>query len=134
MTESGGSIRLLMITSRETRRWVIPKGNRARGIAPHIAAAQEAFEEAGALGVPSPTALGTYSYWKRLKDGRFKKAMVEVFPLAVESEADEWPEAGERERRWFSLGEAIELLEEEELRSLIASFRPPDSAAGRENG
>ena len=113
---------LLLVTSRDTRRWVIPKGNRVLGMAPHVAAAKEAFEEAGVVGDASPASLGSYSYWKRLRDGRYKRASVAVFPLAVHSEADEWPEAGQRERRWFSLAEAIEVVEEEDLKALVAAF------------
>ena len=122
-TESAGSVRLLLITSRETRRWVIPKGNTMRGIPAHLAAAREAFEEAGIMGVACPSALGSYRYWKRGKDGRFKEASVEVFPLAVHTETDEWPESAERERRWFGLAEAAEAVEEAELKALIAAFK-----------
>ena len=128
--DSDGSVRLLMVTSRQTRRWIIPKGNRVFGMAHHLAAAKEAFEEAGVLGVASHRSLGSFGYWKRLRDGRFKHAMVEVFPLAVNTEADEWPEAGERERRWFSLAEAIEALEEEELKELVGRFSPGFQTAG----
>lgn len=105
-------------------------------MAPHIAAAEEAFEEAGVRGVASPTAVGSYSYLKRRKDGRLERASVDVFPLAVDVEAEDWPEAGQRERRWFSLSEAVEAVEEEELKALVASFRlrPPGSAGGRASG
>ena len=119
-----------MITSRETRRWVIPKGNPIRGLPPHLAAAQEAFEEAGISGIPCPSALGCYRYWKRRNDGRFKDASVEVFPLAVTLEADEWPEQTERERRWFSLAEAAAAVEEAELTRLIATFKAEAPPAG----
>ena len=130
MSDSAGSVRLLMITSRDTRRWVIPKGNVMRGVPPHLAAAQEAFEEAGIMGIACPSALGSYSYWKRSNDGRFRQAQVDVFPLAVHTEADDWPEAGERERRWFGLAEAQEAVEEDELKALIASFRTELEPAG----
>src|SRR5207245_10278148 len=112
-TESTGSVRLLMITSRETRRWVIPKGNLMRGLPPHLAAAREAYEEAGVAGIACPSALGAYTYWKRRKDGRFKEVSVDVFPLAVHTEVDDWPEAAERERRWFALAEGSEAVEGE---------------------
>jgi uncharacterized protein Yka (UPF0111/DUF47 family)/8-oxo-dGTP pyrophosphatase MutT (NUDIX family) len=128
--EPDGSVRLLLITSRETRRWVIPKGNVMRALSPHLAAAQEAYEEAGVGGIACPTALGTYSYWKRRRDGRFRRAAVDVFPLAVHSESEVWPEAHERERRWFGLSEAAELVEEEELKALIGSFKAEMTRAG----
>ena len=119
-----------MITSRETRRWVIPKGNPIRGLPPHLAAAQEAFEEAGISGIPCPSALGSYRYWKRRDDGRFKDASVEVFPLAVTLEADEWPERTQRERRWFSLSDAAAAVEEAELTRLIAAFEAEGPPVG----
>lgn len=119
-----------MITSRETRRWVIPKGNPMRGLPPHLAAAREAFEEAGIAGIACPSALGSYTYWKRRKDGRFKEVSVDVFPMAIHAQSDEWPEASERERRWFSIAEAIEAVEEEELKALITSFRAELAPAG----
>jgi len=119
-----------MITSRDTRRWIIPKGNQIRGLPPHLAAAQEAFEEAGVSGIPCPSPLGSYQYWKRRKDGRFKEALVEVFPLAVLLEADEWPERPERDRRWFSFAEAATVVEEAELASLITAFKAEAPVAG----
>jgi predicted phosphate transport protein (TIGR00153 family) len=116
-------VRLLMITSRESRRWIIPKGNLIRGLPPHLAAAQEAFEEGGVTGIACPSALGAYRYWKRRKDGRFKTTSVDVFPFAVLSESDAWPEQLERERRWFSLDDATAAVDEPELKELIASFK-----------
>ena len=87
----------MLITSRETRRWVLPKGNRIRGLANHEAAAHEAFEEAGVSGIACPTPLGQYSYWKRRRNGQVKRATVALFPLAVTEQAEEWPEQDERE-------------------------------------
>jgi predicted phosphate transport protein (TIGR00153 family) len=129
-TQDDGTLRLLMVTSRDTRRWIIPKGNPIRGLPPHLAAAQEALEEAGVSGIPCPSPLGSYQYWKRRKDGRFKDAQVEVFPLAVLLEDEEWPESHERERRWFSPNEAAAVVEEVELATLITGFKAEPPAAG----
>ncbi|MGE5723103.1 MAG: DUF47 family protein [Sphingomonadales bacterium] len=129
-TEDDGSVRLLMITSRETRRWVIPKGNPMRGLPPHRAAAQEAFEEAGISGIPCPTAIGAYRYLKRRKSGRFASVSVDVFPLAVYAEVEHWPEREQRERRWVSLAEAEAMADEPELKALIARFKAELPAAG----
>jgi 8-oxo-dGTP pyrophosphatase MutT (NUDIX family) len=76
-----GVISVLLITSRRTRRWVIPKGNRIPGLSLHKAAAQEAFEEAGVTGVASAKSLGKYRYDKRQKNGSTLAAMVKVFAL-----------------------------------------------------
>ncbi|HWL48129.1 MAG TPA: NUDIX domain-containing protein, partial [Sphingomonadaceae bacterium] len=75
-SEGDGSVRVMLITSRETRRWVVPKGNPIRGLAPHEAAAHEAFEEAGLHGIACPTALGSYQYRKRRRDGTIRNATV----------------------------------------------------------
>ena len=113
---------ILLVTSRASRRWVIPKGNFADGANPHLAAAIEAEEEAGVRGSVCPTPLGTYRYRKRRGSGASLMADVEVFPLAVSEELPEWKEKAERERRWFSLAAAAEAVEEEDLRNLIRSF------------
>jgi predicted phosphate transport protein (TIGR00153 family) len=122
---------VLLITSRETRRWVLPKGNRIRGLPNHEAAAHEAFEEAGVSGIACPTPLGQYSYWKRRRDGQLKRATVALFPLAVTAQADEWPEQEERDLRWFDLPQAAAAVDEPDLARLIADFRAPRRPTGR---
>lgn len=113
---------ILLVTSRETKRWVVPKGNFGSNVAPHVAAAQEAEEEAGVRGAVCPTPLGSYRYRKRRSNGASLMADVEVFPLAVNEELSEWKEMGQRERRWFSLAQAAECVDEPDLRDLIRSF------------
>lgn len=125
-------MRVLLITSRETRRWVLPKGNRIRGLANHEAAAHEAYEEAGLHGIPCPTPIGSYRYLKRRRSGRARKATVALFPLAVTGQADEWPEQDEREQRWFSLEEAARAVNEPDLGALIARFRVHRPAGRRD--
>jgi len=115
-------MRILLITSRETKRWVIPKGNISSGLAPHVAAAQEAEEEAGVCGPVCPTPLGSYRYRKRRGSGASLMADVDVFPLAVTRELPHWKEQAERERRWFTLAEAAAAVDEPDLRVLIRSF------------
>jgi 8-oxo-dGTP pyrophosphatase MutT (NUDIX family) len=115
-------LEILLITSRETRRWVIPKGWPMKGKKPSVAAAREAFEEAGVTGKIERTALGVYSYVKRLKNGAPVPCLVRVFPLEVVGERDAWPEMGQRERRWFTPGDAAAAVDEPELARLIASL------------
>ena len=115
-------VSILLVTSRETKRWVMPKGNVGASVAPHAAAAQEAEEEAGVRGAVCPTPLGTYRYRKRKGSGASLMADVEVFPLAVTEELAEWKEKDQRERRWFSLAEAADAVDEPDLRDLIRSF------------
>ncbi len=125
----------MLITSRESKRWVIPKGNVPGSMAPHRAAAREAEEEAGLIGAVCPTPLGSYRYRKRRGNGASLMVDVEVFPLAVNRELPEWKEGHERERRWFSLADAAEAVEETDLRDLIRSFAASEfeAAARRTN-
>lgn len=129
-TDETGAMRILLITSRDTRRWVIPKGNRIKGLAAHRAAEVEAFEEAGIAGVACPAPLGRYRYRKNRRDGSAKTATVEVFPLAVTEQSSHWPERDERETRWFSVTEAAEAVDELDLKAIIAAFREPPPAPG----
>ena len=75
---------ILLVTSRQTGRWVVPKGNLMIGKAPHEAAAIEAEEEAGVRGIISPVSLGRFRYRKILAGGAYVMAEVELFPLAVD--------------------------------------------------
>src|SRR4051812_41902026 len=124
---SGSGVEILMITSRETRRWVVPRGNAIPGLRPWESAAQEAFEEAGVRGGVQPEAIGTYRYGKRAKDGRVTPALVHLYPMLVTEEAETWPEQNERERRWFAPAAAAAAVDEADLADLIRDF--PHSVA-----
>lgn len=124
LAEIDGRLRVLLVTSRETRRWVLPKGWAEDGLLPPALAAKEAFEEAGALGEVLPEEIGAYRYGKRLKTGDVLPCEVRVFRMHVERLASEWPEARERERRWFSLDEAADRVQEEDLVRLLRRLAP----------
>jgi len=112
---------VLLISSRDTGRWVIPKGWPVEGHDAAQSAAAEAFEEAGVEGVVGP-ALGAYVYGKVQKDGVERDLTVEVFPMQVTREADEWPESHERSRRWFAATEAAARVNEGDLARIILAF------------
>ena len=118
-----GAIEVLVISSRETRRWVIPKGWPIKGLAPGMAAAREAYEEAGVEGYASLSEIGAYRYDKRLKSGRLQAVEVGVYSLQVSEERAEWPEMHEREKRWTPQEHAAELVDEPGLKALILGFR-----------
>jgi len=122
--DAAGEVEVMLITSRETRRWVIPKGWPIKGKTSRKSAAQEAFEEAGIRGKISKRPIGAYAYDKRLKNGRLQHVRVAVFGLQVESEAAAYPELGQREKAWLPLVEAARLVEEPELMVLLATFKP----------
>lgn len=118
----GGALQILLATSRDTKRWVIPKGWPMKKRAPHEAAAREAFEEAGLVGVIDERAVGSYDYEKRLKDGVTVLCRVEVFPLRVEEQRRRWPEYKQRETRWFDLEEGAAAVHETELAAIMRSL------------
>jgi 8-oxo-dGTP pyrophosphatase MutT (NUDIX family) len=129
-SEPDGSLRILLITSRNTGRWIIPKGNPIGGLLPHEAAAQEAFEEAGASGRTDPRSIGAFTYIKLCKDGQHRSADVDVYPLAVTDMAREWPEQYERDKRWFDPAEAADAVDEDGLKRLIHIFRETQQSSG----
>ena len=122
-------IEILLITSRDTGRWIIPKGWPMAGLAPEAAAAQEAWEEAGVEGQINPVCLGRYGYHKDLGDNASVPCAVAVYGLKVQRLADKYPEAKERRRAWFSPRDAADLVDEPELARLLEGFEPP--AEGR---
>jgi 8-oxo-dGTP pyrophosphatase MutT (NUDIX family) len=119
-----GRIEVMLITSRGTGRWVIPKGWPMKGKTRRAAAEREAWEEAGVHGRIGRKPIGGYAYGKRLDDGRVIDVRVEVFPLEVGREDDDWPEKLQRERSWTDPAQAARLVDEPELRELILAFSP----------
>jgi len=117
-----GRRQVLMITSRETRRWVIPKGGRMAGKTDPEAAAIEAMEEAGVKGDIVQAPIGVFRYGKRLKSGEARLCVVAVYPMKVLIQLGAWPEAAERDRRWMSLDEAASLVHEPDLAQMILDF------------
>ncbi|MEI4471527.1 NUDIX hydrolase [Frigidibacter sp. MR17.24] len=132
-----GKLQILLITSRDTGRWVIPKGGLIAGLGPADSAAEEAWEEAGAVGSVQHLAIGSFAYAKRLRARPARPCLVEVFPLKVERMAERFPERGQRRRKWFSPAKAAAKVHEPELARMLADFLPPGAAsrdAGRELG
>ena len=114
-----GRLRVLLVTSRDTGRWVVPKGWPMRGRDPWEAAAVEALEEAGAEGAVAPAAIGAYAYGKRLPAGRTLACVVTVYPMRVKRLRKRWKEARERKRRWFGPAAAAKRVDEPELRDIL---------------
>ena len=115
-------LEILLITSRETKRWVIPKGWPIAGRGAAESAAQEAYEEAGVRGIVAAKALGHYYYRKRLAGRARTFFQVEVFAMEVTEILDLWPEAHERRRQWLSPHKAADYVHEAELAALIRTF------------
>jgi len=119
---NGGKLRVLLITSRETRRWVMPKGWPIDGKKSWQAAEIEALEEAGVTGDVSREPIGTYRYTKILDDGSGIPVLVRLYPLYVKKLRRRWKERRERKRHWFSIRGAAEAVDEPDLVELLSSL------------
>jgi 8-oxo-dGTP pyrophosphatase MutT (NUDIX family) len=108
-----GRVRVLLMTSRETGRWIIPKGNVNAGTTAVQAAVEEAYEEAGIRGtICGSVPLGFYSYFKVLPSGEKQSATVEVYLMRVKQQLKKWPEKRERQLSWVSLKAAVRAVQE----------------------
>lgn len=115
-------LEILLVTSRESRRWVTPKGGRMPGHTDSQAAAAEALEEAGVEGVVTEHPIGTYRYLKWLRRGEGRWCVVSLYPLEVNVEHDTWQEQHERERRWMLAEQAAACVNEPDLADLFRKF------------
>ena len=118
--ESG--IKVLLITSRDTGRWVIPKGWPMHNRTEPGAAEREAFEEAGVKGRIEEKCFGVFFYPKRLDNGRSVPCVVRVYPLEVETLLKRFPETGQRKLKWFPADKAARKVGERDLAQLIRAF------------
>ncbi len=123
--EEGDERLVMLVTSRETKRWVLPKGWPEKGLKGPELAAKEAFEEAGIVGQPLRRPVGSYSYSKILPKGRTIECEVKVFPLRVMRLLNKWPEHKQRTRQWFTFAQAAMAVEEAELVTLLIQLGTP---------
>ena len=118
-----GRIEVLLVTTRQRQRWITPKGFIESSLSAAESAAKEAYEEAGIRGAVSSERLGTYSYTKLDADERpLFPCRVAVYAMKVGKELDDWPERGQRKRRWVRLEKAAEKVEIPELGDLIRAL------------
>ena len=117
-------VEVLLVTSRETGRWIIPKGWPIKGFKPAKTAAREAYEEAGVRGRVAGRSLGRYVYQKRMADRIASfPCEVQVFALLVKTQLKKWPESAQRKVRWFPVREAAAIIDDDDLRKLILQLR-----------
>lgn len=114
-------IEVLLITSRDTGRWVLPKGWPMDGRSGPEAAAVEAWEEAGVEGRVATETLGFFGYDKTIAPDIAHPCMVSVYPLRVATLSRRFPERKERRRKWFSAEKAARKVMEPELRALLVA-------------
>ena len=129
---SRAGVEVLLVTSRETGRWVIPKGWPCVGLSAADSAAREAWEEAGVRGAAGAE-VGLYTYEKVInRDSKTPAAVpcvVSVYPVMVSDKARKFPEAGQRKVKWFGREKAARKVTEPALQALILGFDPAAEAA-----
>jgi len=120
---TGDSKEVLLVTSRGTGRWIIPKGWPIRGLNSPEVALREAWEEAGVLkGKSDAQPVGTYTYDKQLDSGVALPVETLVYPVSVEAMRDNFPESHERKRMWVRLSDAANMIHEPELKTILRHF------------
>lgn len=122
-----GRTEVLLITSRETRRWIVPKGWVEKDTKPDRMAAREAFEEAGVTGTVVKPPYGSYRYSKRLTSSKAVTCDVTVYLLRVDEELADWPEKDQRERAWMTPGAAALAVGESGLVEMLLRLALPAS-------
>ena len=116
-------LQFCIVTSRRSKRWIVPKGWPMHGETPMDAAATEAFEEAGVRGKIYPRPIGVFSYYKVRSQDELPCIAV-VYPLKVKKILKRWPEDRERERKWVSRKKAAQMVDDPELSVIIQTFNP----------
>ena len=127
---SSAALEILLVTTRRSRRWIIPKGWPIKGLKPPKSAAREAFEEAGVRGKVGMKSVGVFNYDKLLaENGIPVNCEVRVFPLLVKRQSEVWPEFDQRLVQWVEPNKAVALIKEPELKKLVAAFAKRLAAA-----
>lgn len=116
-------VQICLITSRRTKRWILPKGWPMHNQTPAEAAATEAWEEAGLTGKPFDICLGVYSYTK-VRGKNILPILVLVYPMRIKNVHTDWPEAHQRKRRWMTPAKAAKKLQQPALKEIVANFSP----------
>nr|WP_245344721.1 NUDIX hydrolase [Asticcacaulis solisilvae] len=121
-----GAVEILLVTSRGTRQWIIPKGWPIDGLSNAESAAREAYEEAGIVGETDETVVGHFVYEKARKgEDSVSPFSVEVYLMKVDRQLAYWPEASQRSIAWVSLAQAVTMIGNESLAELVARVRFP---------
>lgn len=119
-----GKVQILLITSRRSRKWIVPKGWPMDGKSPAQAAAIEAWEEAGVIGKEHPECVGLYSYTKEAGKIGTYLCVVSLFAVKVKRTSQNFPERDQRKRKWVSPKKAAVLVAEPELGKILRNFTP----------
>ena len=124
------ALEILLVTTRGTRRWIVPKGWPIKGLRPAKSAAREAFEEAGVTGRIAAKPIGFFAYDKlRDEAGGTTICEVKVYPLLVKRQSHVWPESHQRTTQWVEPSRAIAMIKETGLEKIVATFAKRAAAA-----
>lgn len=119
----GDSLQVLLITSLDTGRWIIPKGWPIPGRDAVEGAVAEAWQEAGVVPARVDRApLGSFRYRKRFKGGAEAPTATKVFPVEVASLAADFPQKERRRREWVKPEEAARAVDEPGLRDILTKL------------
>lgn len=116
------TLEVMLVSTLDSGRWVIPKGWPMKGHEDHDAAAREAFEEAGLVGDIAATPAGQFHYFKRRKNGAVWLCRVDVYPMQVKEQRRNWPEKAQRKTKWFPLEQAAMAVSDPELGELLLNW------------
>jgi 8-oxo-dGTP pyrophosphatase MutT (NUDIX family) len=121
--ESDEGKKVLLITSRDTGRWIVPKGWPMKGKEDHEAALQEAWEEAGVSKAEiEDEPIGFFKYDKGLASGEEVPVEAHVYVARVSNLKESYPEVDQRKRAWFDPDEAAELVDEPDLKEILRAL------------
>jgi 8-oxo-dGTP pyrophosphatase MutT (NUDIX family) len=116
------ALKILLVTTRGTRSWIVPKGWPIKGLKPAKSAAREAFEEAGVMGRIGAKPIGFFAYDKLHDEAGSMRCEVKVYPLLVKRQSHVWPESHQRTTQWVEPSRAIAMIKEPGLKKLVAKF------------
>ena len=126
---------ILLVTTRQSRRWIVPKGWPIKGLKRAKSAAREAFEEAGVRGRIGGKSIGLFTYDKLVDESGMRVSCeVKVYPLLVKRQSEVWPEFKQRTTQWIEAGKAIALIKEPGLRKIVVAFAKRAAAAADRSG
>jgi 8-oxo-dGTP pyrophosphatase MutT (NUDIX family) len=129
--EGAMGLEILLVTSRRSGKWGVPKGWALRGRSLHKTAEREAWEEAGVVGRTENLMLGPVDAPKRYRLAGTIDWTLALYALQVERLAESWPERRQRQRRWFPQAEAAERVRPRSLQPLLADFHPTSASEGQ---
>lgn len=119
--DADGAMEIYLVTSRGSGRWIIPKGNPIRGLAPQDVAAREAREEAGLIGPVLPRLLGSFEF-QRVRDAVGETCLIDVYPMHVDRQLNSFAEKRERTVRLCNLDTALAIVASRPLAELIETY------------